>query len=193
MKTKLNHLFVLACTVLFLTTNTCGEAFPLSVSRLSDALTDIKENAESQALVRDAGKVASKNAMREMSTLLEKLSRTERSLYIQLKPALVNGREALVRKDLDLNLLDSEGRTNLQRMQQGYAPIGRDGQSINLHHIGQEADGFLAELTASDHQKLSSVLHDNMIDSAIDRNAFKQERAAYWKERARQILTGRNF
>ena len=45
-----------------------------------------------------------------------------------------NGKKVFQRNDLiDLKLIDDRGRTNLQRMKQGVAPIGPDGNSINLH------------------------------------------------------------
>ena len=31
----------------------------------------------------------------------------------------------------DPNFVDKQGRTNVQRMEQGLAPIGRDGKSVN--------------------------------------------------------------
>lgn len=34
---------------------------------------------------------------------------------------------------INLNLADDYCRTNLQRMQQGIAPIGPDSKSVNLH------------------------------------------------------------
>ena len=43
----------------------------------------------------------------------------------------------------DVNHVDSKGRTNVQRMGEGLAPIGKDGKSVELHHMTQsEVNGF---------------------------------------------------
>ena len=65
---------------------------------------------------------------------------------IQFKGSVkVNGMERDVsrrvyqRNDIDFNYYDSEkGMTNLQRMMEGYAPIGKDGKPIELHHVLQK-------------------------------------------------------
>lgn len=74
----------------------------------------------------------------------------------------------------DPNFVDKQGRTNVQRMEQGLAPIGRDGKSVNIHHIGQTNSGPVMEITATEHQKNYSNLHTNIGQepSQIDRNAF---------------------
>ncbi|WP_368292712.1 HNH/ENDO VII family nuclease [Dehalobacter sp. TBBPA1] len=50
---------------------------------------------------------------------------------------------------IDPNLVDARGRTNLQRMDKGLAPIGSDGNPVNLHHMLQTNDGSIAEVTQS--------------------------------------------
>ena len=76
------------------------------------------------------------------------------------------------------NAVDSMGRTNVQRMQQGLAPIGYDGQSVNIHHIDQTNTGPVIEISGSAHQQGYSDLHANtgQASSLIDRNAFNQWR-----------------
>ncbi len=99
------------------------------------------------------------------------------------KKADFNGTRVYQRKDLiDPKLVDSRGRTNLERMQKGLAPVGPDGQSINLHHTIQSADSPLAEVTRTFHQQNSSIIHinPNTIPSGIDRNAFNAFRRDYW-------------
>jgi hypothetical protein len=98
-----------------------------------------------------------------------------------------NGTRVYQRNDLiDAALVDARGRTNLQRMQGGLAPIGPDGKSLNLHHTIQTADGPLAEMTATFHQQNSKVIHinPNTIPSGIDRRAFDVFRRDYWINRA---------
>ncbi|OUM07285.1 nuclease, partial [Pseudomonas syringae] len=76
--------------------------------------------------------------------------------------------------------------TNLERMASGRAPIGIDGESINLHHMIQTQNGAIAELTQTFHQKYGSVIHinPNTIPSGIDRPLFNQWKNDYWRYRA---------
>lgn len=39
------------------------------------------------------------------------------------------------------------GRTNIQRMKQGLAPLGADGKSVNLQHMIQTNESAMAEVT----------------------------------------------
>ena len=82
----------------------------------------------------------------------------------------------------DFDQTDSIGRTNRQRMQQGLAPIGKDGKSINLHHVDQTNDGPIQEILASEHQKNYKLLHKNIgqYKSQINRNEFDKWRSNYW-------------
>jgi len=82
------------------------------------------------------------------------------------------------------------GANNLYRMQQGLAPIGVDGQPINLHHMKQQKDGLLIETTSSDHKKYHALLHRYTKKSEIDRDTFEDFRQYYWKERATKLPLG---
>ena len=98
-----------------------------------------------------------------------------------------NGVNVYQRNDLiDPNLIDDYGRTNLQRMEKGIAPIGSDGKSINLHHMLQTNDSAIAELTQSFHQVNTKTIHinPNTIPSGIDRAGFDVWKKSYWKGRA---------
>ncbi len=77
---------------------------------------------------------------------------------------------------IDLNFIDGRGRTNLQRMRQGLAPIGSDGNPVNLHHMIQTNDSAIAEVTQSFHQQNKKIIHinPNTIPSGIDRNYFNK-------------------
>ena len=57
-----------------------------------------------------------------------------------------------------------QGKTNLDLIKEGKAPYGRDGEWINLHHVGQKADSPLAELTNTEHKTYDSILHDDWLD-----------------------------
>jgi hypothetical protein len=69
------------------------------------------------------------------------------------------------------------------------APIGPDGESINLHHLIQTQDGAIAEVTQTFQQENFSTLHinPNTIPSGIDRNAFNSWKRQYWIDRARDF------
>lgn len=84
------------------------------------------------------------------------------------------------------------GRTNLQRMARGLAPLGPEGKPINLHHTLQTQGGPLAEITQTMHEQARRILHINpkTIPSGIDRNAFNAWKAEYWKRRALDFRKG---
>lgn len=96
----------------------------------------------------------------------------------------------------DIDAVDSEGRTNLQRMELGIAPLGKDGKAIELHHIAQSGKlGGIVELSSSMHRKNHKALHINTNDipSGINRPNFDTLRNAYWKRRAEFIKRGENI
>ncbi|TWI49615.1 HNH/ENDO VII superfamily nuclease [Pseudomonas duriflava] len=138
----------------------------------------------------------------ETRTRLEKLgfpneildvigSEAEARIYedANLEPTQVNGKEALVRTDIDYDQKDALGRTNLERMKLGLAPLDTEGKPIELHHIGQKSDSPLAELTRDEHRGNGNdnVLHNKLKESEIVRDDFDKERKDYWKARAEQI------
>jgi uncharacterized protein YukE len=81
---------------------------------------------------------------------------------------------------------DPRGRTNVERMEKGLAPLGPDGKPVNLHHTTQRDDGALAEVSQTFHQQNHAVIHinPNTIPSGIDRRAFEGVRERYWMHRA---------
>lgn len=87
--------------------------------------------------------------------------------------------------------IDNEtGLTNLQLMQNGYAPYGTDGKKINLHHMLQTTDGPIAEVTQSFHQVNSGAIHINSgfdIPSGINRSQFDKWKIQYWTNRAKDF------
>ena len=99
-----------------------------------------------------------------------------------------NGQKVYQRNDLiNPKLVDARGRTNLERMQKGLAPVGRpDGKSINLHHSLQTNDSALVEISQTFHQQNTKTIHINpsSTPSGIDRNAFNAFKRDYWKSRA---------
>jgi hypothetical protein len=140
---------------------------------------------KSKEVVLNEGK-----SFKPLDQALKDASREEINIYekAKLKEATVNGREALIRTDINYEVKDPFGRTNLERMKQGYSPL-MDGQQIELHHIGQEMDAPLAELKLIEHRGEGnySVLHDATKVSEIDRPRFNLEKVEHWKARAVQI------
>lgn len=96
--------------------------------------------------------------------------------------------------NIDYDAVDEKGKTSLQRMKEGIAPLGKDGKSINLHHVLQRERGPILELPQTIHQKNHVKLHINTHDipSGINRDTFKALKAAYWQRRADFILMDRH-
>jgi filamentous hemagglutinin len=71
-------------------------------------------------------------------------------------------------------------------MERGRAPIGPDGNPIELHHTIQSEPGRVAEVTSSFHSANHSALHINpsTTPSGVDRPAFNRWKKNYWKGRA---------
>lgn len=105
-----------------------------------------------------------------------------------LQPYIINGQTALIRPDIDLNLVDELGRTNLQRMSIGLSPLDANGMSFELHHIGQKADATLAILTQAEHD--NAALHGFKAISEIDRLQFAKQRKLFWKAMAKLLESG---
>ena len=119
------------------------------------------------------------------------ISMDEANIYLNadLKEVEVNGKACLIRKDIDLDcVVDDRGRTNRQRMAKGLAPLDANGDSVELHHIGQKSDAGLAELTNDEHHKggNDTVLHDKCKESEIDRKEFGSERKEHWTSRSKK-------
>ena len=97
---------------------------------------------------------------------------------------IVNRNPALI-QNIDWDFVGDieDGRTNAERVLDGLSPLGTDGKSYELHHIGQKSDSPLAVLTSSQHKKYYSILHKNTGQemSEIDRTAFEKQRKAFWK------------
>ena len=82
--------------------------------------------------------------------------------------------------------VDPLGRTNIERMEAGLAPIGYDGYSVEIHHLDQSDTGAVVEMMSSVHKSNYYEIHSNtgQYPSAIDRPAFNTWRNLYWKWRS---------
>jgi hypothetical protein len=117
-------------------------------------------------------------------------SMEEAQIYIDagLQEAEIDGKKYLIRDDIDMDQLDEDGISNREKMERGRPPITKDGQEVELHHIGQKPDSPLAELTTQEHRGVGNdtILHDKNKESEIDRNEFAKERKSHWKFRAEE-------
>jgi len=107
----------------------------------------------------------------------------------QLVSKTVGKKSALIR-EIDLNLVDEKGRTNLQRMKKGLAAVYKDGDNLlsyDLHHVGQRKDGTLAILTKAEHD--SSALHGFLerTEAHATGTNWDAERKAFWKALATML------
>ena len=106
----------------------------------------------------------------------------------------VDGRKCLIRTDIDMDYVDEDtGKTNRQLMEEGRAPIdAKTGETIELHHIGQDYDSPLAELTedtehgGENHAKLHSKEGDSWRNDPKKNNHYNgTQRPNHWKARAK--------
>jgi len=101
-----------------------------------------------------------------------------------LRCALVDGKIALIRSDIDFNSLE-----NVERLSRKppHSPINTSGEVVELHHIGQNPDSPLAELTFEEHQRGGNkvILHNTSSDykTKIDTNKFAAEKRNHWQNR----------
>ncbi|MHB0756257.1 HNH/ENDO VII family nuclease [Polaribacter sp. M15] len=175
---------------------TLKEVSELAVKDIPLETMDIVENGSLEALeVENQLLEASFKSIQDMS-----IDVLEQKIYDNagLEKQIVNGREVLIQTNIDYNtplgIPGNESETNLERMKAGYAPIDENGNPYQLHHIGQQNDSPLAELTNEQHQYNGNynILHTKVGPSEIDRKEFNEQRAKHWKERAAQIENSNN-
>ncbi|MFG6654203.1 hemagglutinin repeat-containing protein [Scandinavium sp. M-37] len=148
------------------------------------------------ALMKGADKALKAGDLETASKLISKASDDVSSAkyfgqerkFWSSEPIKVKGNKVYQRNDLfDPGYVDPKsGKTNLELMQGGRAPIGTDGKPVNLHHMLQSQDGPIAEVTQGFHKDNHSIIHinDNSIPSGINRSEFNKWRSDYWKQRA---------
>lgn len=117
-------------------------------------------------------------------------SMEEAEIYMKagLQEVEINGKKCLIRSDIDMDQKDEDGISNRERMERGRPPITKDGDEVELHHIGQKPDSPLAELTTQEHRGTGNdtILHDKNKESEINRGEFAKERKEHWKSRAEE-------
>ena len=100
----------------------------------------------------------------------------------------------LQRNDIDPNYVIPKGRnrgkTNLEAMLKGHAPYTTTGEMVQLHHIGQDARGCLAEVAEKTHRAFP---HEQFGRNKphptypVVRSEFDSIRTAYWRAYAEQF------
>jgi hypothetical protein len=116
----------------------------------------------------------------------------EYEIYVKanLKVEYINGKPCLIKTDINMEQTDIKGRTNRERMEQGLAPLDKNGRPIELHHIGQKEDSPLAELTFEEHHcnGNDTILHDKNLDTEVhgEGNNWQEERKNHWETRSSQ-------
>ena len=118
---------------------------------------------------------------------LRSLNKTEISLLKTGRFSIYKDHIVVKRQVFDPLAKDALGRTNIERMKLGLAPIGKDGKPVELHHLEQDANGIIVEVLNSEHKKYYKELHYHKTVSEIDRNSFNQWKKNYWKERAKEF------
>lgn len=132
-------------------------------------------------------------------------SEEEAMIYVRagLREAVVGGRKALVRDDIDWAAFNCRKEwlnnrfahpdkwkdyNNTDLIGEGYPPRDENGDEYQLHHIGQHQDSPFAELTYAEHMANGNnpILHPQR-ESEIDRQQFDNEKSAYWQARFKQF------
>lgn len=174
-------------------------AMNFSLSSVLEENKEKREAQESKADETDESKEGKEGLTDEQKEKLRELtgwsdeildaigSWEEAEIYMKagLKEVEINGKKCLIRDDIDLDQEDEDGITNRERMERGRPPITKDGEEVELHHIGQKQNSPLAELTMEQHRGVGNdtILHDKTKETDIDRNEFGKERREHWKDR----------
>ncbi len=112
-----------------------------------------------------------------------------------LRTEMINGKIALI-QDIDLNFVDDLGRTNLERMAKGLAPLDPNGVPYELHHITRKIDSPLAILTEPQHRSKDTykILHDLAKDVVTDNPSsdprWPKIKKEFWKAMASHFTKG---
>jgi hypothetical protein len=124
------------------------------------------------------------------STVRRRMTNLEKQIVESGRKTKFSGQDFIKRDELfESTFTDAAGRTNVDRMKKGLAPLGKDGSPINLHHMKQQNNGIIVEVSYTEHKEYSDVLHRyaGKNESEIDRAAFDKLRSSYWKDRAKEF------
>lgn len=87
-------------------------------------------------------------------------------------------------KEINWKLIDVKGRTNIERVKGGLAPIDEAGKSYELHHMGQKSDAPLVILTNAEHHSKTnySILHYGEKGKDIADEVWNKQRKSTWSK-----------
>ena len=71
--------------------------------------------------------------------------------------------------------------SNRQLMEKGYAPYANQFEKLELHHIGHNVQGPVAELAKSNYRHTN--IYSDFTDEKIDREYLARKKRRHWKER----------
>lgn len=156
--------------------------------------------SEKESIIKEVNNKSEINEKSDYSKEINNRIRTPEELEVyqneNLKEGKVNDRIVLKDDSINPDLTDGKGRTNIERMEKGRAPIDENGDSYNLHHIGQNSDSPLAELKDRTHKSNDSILHDKSKPTEVhNENSevdWTKERSEHWKARAEEIKGDKN-
>lgn len=131
---------------------------------------------------------------------IDSLDEAEIYRKAHLREAIVGGRPALIRTDIDWAAFNCRKEwlkqkladysrwvdyNNADLIGEGYPPRDNNGDPYELHHIGQHQNSPFAELTWAEHMGdgNNAILHRMGKESEIDRGLFDREKSQYWQAR----------
>ena len=102
---------------------------------------------------------------------------------IGLNPTKLEDGSIILLRDIDWNLVDDAGRTNVDRVVKNLAPIDKSGESFELHHIGMKSDAPLAILSYEEHHSKENyrILHWAEEGKDIESSEWDKQRREFWK------------
>lgn len=109
-----------------------------------------------------------------------------------LQTTKINGQFSYTRA-INLKYIDGNGRTNAQRIIDGFSPLDENGVAYELHHVGQKANSPLAILTKDEHISGGNdrILHPNTGTSEVSHgNAWQSQVGKFWEGYLRQTQGG---
>lgn len=141
-------------------------------------------------LLSDDEKVILKEKSGWSDIIIENIrTKEEYDIYkkADLEEAIIGNNPNLIRSDIEWNQKDEKGRTNSERIERGLSPLDKEGNAIELHHIGQHENSPLAELSFKEHRcnGNDTVLHNKKIETEThgEGNTWSFQRQDYWQAR----------
>ena len=113
---------------------------PLNIDNVQNEVKDslAESLADAQEGLTDNEKIDIKEKSGYSDEIVDNIdSREEAEIYmgIGLQEGNVNGKPCLERPDIDLDQLDEDGISNLERMERGRPTITPNGELVELQHI----------------------------------------------------------